>query len=286
MVGTQHLLQQLLRKVDVLKLKLSQSSNCGLIFRKVEIPDQPDIYNPSHGRKSTLRSARGGNKFKGDSNRAQKARHSSENDPEGTGDTPYDEEDEESHDSDEISEYKRIRLFKQSGIHWDPLSCHEKLRISKNGLGVSYPGPPTPLQAKVSAYSIVRATKPMGFKATGARIMRCFEIRILHGDVCVGFCTESAPVRFMPGAEQSIYAYRCNDGGMLLKGMGAKQIPMDLPRIGPGDVVGLVLAGPSSYLLVNEAFIGTCGTNCNARKISHIIKMKFADTSSRFYGNQ
>jgi hypothetical protein len=93
-----------------------------------------------------------------------------------------------------------------------------------------------------------------------------FEIRILHGDVCVGFCTESAPAQFMPGAEPSIYAYRCNDRIMPLK--DTRAIMIKYLRIAPGDAVEFMLSGQFIYLLVNGLLVGTCGANFNARKVS------------------
>jgi hypothetical protein len=250
----------------------SQSSNCGLIFRKIEILDQPETSNPSLRRNDSLRGARGGHKSKGDSNTAQKARHDPKNDPEGLSDTPYDEDDEESDeeddeesdDEDEISQYKRIRLFKQGGIHWDPLSCHEDLRISRNGLGVSCPGPPTPLQPNASThYSTVRATRPMRCAATGEKITAWFDIRILQGDVCVGFCTESArdrlPLEAKPTA--GIYVRCCNDRRISIGGLPGNPQLLKSPKVAPGDVVRFGLSGQFSFLLLNGRVIGTFGAS-------------------------
>ncbi|KAH6637119.1 hypothetical protein F5144DRAFT_207203 [Chaetomium tenue] len=109
-----------------------ECGNCAMIFRRIEII-QPQNDSPS--------------------NRDDQTRNGSSNISERSEDTRHDpaqvshvtdspSEDEEPLDG-AISEYKRVRLLDYGRVRWDPSTCAQELRISKTGLGVTFPGPRT-----------------------------------------------------------------------------------------------------------------------------------------------
>jgi hypothetical protein len=97
----------------------------------------------------------------------------------------------------------------------------------------------------------------------GEIIIPWFEIRILQGDVWVGFCTESAADRLLLGAKPGagIYVHCCNHFAHLKLS--------NSPRTAPG-VVRFGLSDQFSLLLVNgRVIISTCGAPQHPRNVRY-----------------
>jgi hypothetical protein len=224
-----------------------KSSNCGLIFRRIEaLTDEFGTnkswktYNHNSGR------ARGKKAGDGTSEKSTEATvKGSVQDPDDGNFIPSENE---SHD--EISEYKRIRLLDSSRMVWDRLACAQELRISSSGLLVSFPGHGA--SSDSDAYVVARATKPTRSATNGQSFARIyFEVQILRGDVCVGFRTDSTPTIALPGAK-GLYAYYSQKGKVFT---GSPFPHITGSALGKDHVVGCGIHGQSGYFCFSKRLI-------------------------------
>lgn len=185
-------------------------------------------------------------------------------------------------DSDDISDFRRVRLMSQNHVRWNVEDSHPFLEISQDGLEVQFsipldtrPGDYKGWSARasqaLSTYSSrhsfsyfeveVIAAGLMGYvfsvQAPRCRVSKIWRLTLflLYSIVCVGFSGPTVPLDFLPGWEPGSWGYHGDDGGAF---DGTPYADVRGPTFTNKDIVGCGLYSNRSqgYYTKNGLFLG------------------------------
>ena len=241
-----------------------KSSNCGIIFRRIEPVDQPAPADLFGGHVHTSH-------FTGDQHDPKRRvfrdipprRNIFSSDSIFDDDVSPGPEEEASQDEerDEISEYKRVRLLDRARTHWILLACARYLiRTYQNfRFDFAYHGPPVSQDALLKLVSYSRRDMlPLKEGMTPTGLEAYFEIRAVGGDPCLGFYADVGSIKSLGGCE-GFYTYDCSDGRLFASSATGILGAAGGLSLTSGDLVGFGISRSHGYVFINDELIREFG---------------------------